>query len=105
MFGCLVAGRMVQTDALQVSSDKFVFNLPNYEDVNHVVVFMLGTVVSLCEGVAPQHSTLQSDTFSHLNKACKCCLHGPSSTQPAGISVNKRQSKVCRENVTQQRRL
>lgn len=44
MFGCLVAGRLVQTDAAQVASDKFVFNLPDYESVNHVVVFMLGTV-------------------------------------------------------------
>lgn len=44
MFGCLVAGRLVQTDAVQVASDKFVFNLPDYEKVNHVVVFMLGTV-------------------------------------------------------------
>lgn len=44
MFGCLVAGRLVQTDAVQVTSDKFVFNLPDYENVNHVVVFMLGTV-------------------------------------------------------------
>uniref|UniRef100_A0A3P8T059 Protein Hikeshi n=1 Tax=Amphiprion percula TaxID=161767 RepID=A0A3P8T059_AMPPE len=44
MFGCLVAGRLVQTDAVQVSPDKFVFNLPDYENVNHVVVFMLGTV-------------------------------------------------------------
>ncbi|XP_029937608.1 protein Hikeshi [Myripristis murdjan] len=44
MFGCLVAGRLVQTDAVQVSADKFVFNLPDYESVNHVVVFMLGTV-------------------------------------------------------------
>lgn len=44
MFGCLVAGRLVQTDAVQVASDKFVFNLPDFENVNHVVVFMLGTV-------------------------------------------------------------
>lgn len=44
MFGCLVAGRLVQTDAVQVASDKFVFNLPDYEKVNHVVIFMLGTV-------------------------------------------------------------
>ncbi|XP_062271159.1 protein Hikeshi [Scomber scombrus] len=44
MFGCLVAGRLVQTDPVQVSSDKFVFNLPDYESVKHVVVFMLGTV-------------------------------------------------------------
>ncbi|KAG9466324.1 protein Hikeshi isoform X2 [Eleutherodactylus coqui] len=44
MFGCLVAGRLVQTDAQQVAEDKFVFNLPDYESINHVVVFMLGTV-------------------------------------------------------------
>ncbi|XP_041827275.1 protein Hikeshi [Melanotaenia boesemani] len=44
MFGCLVAGRLVQTDAVQVAPDKFVFNLPDYENVNHVVVFMLGTM-------------------------------------------------------------
>uniref|UniRef100_A0A3Q0S5L4 Protein Hikeshi n=1 Tax=Amphilophus citrinellus TaxID=61819 RepID=A0A3Q0S5L4_AMPCI len=44
MFGCLVAGRLVQTDAVQLAPDKFVFNLPDYENVNHVVVFMLGTV-------------------------------------------------------------
>ncbi|KAF4119205.1 protein Hikeshi [Onychostoma macrolepis] len=44
MFGCLVAGRLVQTDAQQVAPDKFVFTLPDYEKVNHVVVFMLGTV-------------------------------------------------------------
>lgn len=43
MFGCVVAGRLVQTDAVQVSPDKFVFPLVDYESVNHVVVFMLGT--------------------------------------------------------------
>ncbi|XP_057187422.1 protein Hikeshi [Triplophysa rosa] len=43
MFGCLVAGRLVQTDAQRIASDKFVFTLPDYEHVNHVVVFMLGT--------------------------------------------------------------
>ncbi|XP_040055771.1 protein Hikeshi [Gasterosteus aculeatus] len=44
MFGCLVAGRLVQTDAAQVAPDKFVFHVADYETVNHVVVFMLGTV-------------------------------------------------------------
>ncbi|XP_042356369.1 protein Hikeshi [Plectropomus leopardus] len=44
MFGCLVAGRLVQTDAVQVAPDKFVFTLADYEKLNHVVVFMLGTV-------------------------------------------------------------
>lgn len=44
MFGCIVAGRLVQTDPVPVAGDKFVFNLPDFEQVNHVVVFMLGTV-------------------------------------------------------------
>ncbi|ERE77964.1 Protein of unknown function DUF775 containing protein [Cricetulus griseus] len=44
MFGCLVAGRLVQTAAQQVAEDKFVFDLPDYENINHVVVFMLGTI-------------------------------------------------------------
>ncbi|XP_072307310.1 protein Hikeshi [Eucyclogobius newberryi] len=44
MFGCIVAGRLVQTEPVPVASDKFVFNLPDFEQVNHVVVFMLGTV-------------------------------------------------------------
>uniref|UniRef100_A0A671EAH5 Protein Hikeshi n=1 Tax=Rhinolophus ferrumequinum TaxID=59479 RepID=A0A671EAH5_RHIFE len=44
MFGCLVAGRPVQIVAQQVAEDKFVFDLPDYENINHVVVFMLGTI-------------------------------------------------------------
>ncbi|PIO40706.1 hypothetical protein AB205_0177560, partial [Aquarana catesbeiana] len=40
-----VSGRdRVQTDAQQIAEDKFVFNLPDYESINHVVVFMLGTI-------------------------------------------------------------
>ncbi|NXT20974.1 HIKES protein, partial [Syrrhaptes paradoxus] len=44
MFGCLVAGRLVQAAPQQVAEDKFVFDLPDYENINHVVVFMLGTI-------------------------------------------------------------
>ncbi|XP_067170689.1 protein Hikeshi isoform X1 [Apteryx mantelli] len=44
MFGCLVAGRLVQAAPQQVAEDKFVFDLPDYENINHVVVFMLGTL-------------------------------------------------------------
>ncbi|EPQ13581.1 Hypothetical protein D623_10014362 [Myotis brandtii] len=36
--------RIVQTAAQQVAEDKFVFDLPDYENINHVVVFMLGTI-------------------------------------------------------------
>lgn len=27
-----------------MAEDKFVFDLPDYENINHVVVFMLGTI-------------------------------------------------------------
>ncbi|KAB0398348.1 hypothetical protein E2I00_016347, partial [Balaenoptera physalus] len=40
----LAAIYRVQTAAQQVAEDKFVFDLPDYENINHVVVFMLGTV-------------------------------------------------------------
>ncbi|ERE77965.1 Protein of unknown function DUF775 containing protein [Cricetulus griseus] len=38
------ASCVVQTAAQQVAEDKFVFDLPDYENINHVVVFMLGTI-------------------------------------------------------------
>nr|XP_059867920.1 protein Hikeshi-like [Delphinus delphis] len=44
MFGRLVAGRLVQTAAQQVAEDKFVVDLPDNENINRAVVFMLGTV-------------------------------------------------------------
>ncbi|XP_067996258.1 protein Hikeshi isoform X3 [Melanerpes formicivorus] len=34
----------VQAAPQQVAEDKFVFDLPDYENINHVVVFMLGTI-------------------------------------------------------------
>ncbi|XP_053564619.1 protein Hikeshi isoform X2 [Bombina bombina] len=40
----MAACHSVQTDVQQVAEDKFVFNLPDYEHINHVVVFMLGTI-------------------------------------------------------------
>ncbi|KAJ3613172.1 hypothetical protein NHX12_019424 [Muraenolepis orangiensis] len=43
MFGCLVAGRLVQTDAVRVSGEKFVFQLTDPGTVKHLVVFLLGT--------------------------------------------------------------
>lgn len=40
----LSEGKLVQTAAQQVADDKLVFDLPDYENINHVVVFMLGTI-------------------------------------------------------------
>ncbi|KAJ2711383.1 hypothetical protein H4R19_003272 [Coemansia spiralis] len=44
MFGCIVAGRLVQTNLRQVDVNKYVFELPEVDSINHIVVFLLGTV-------------------------------------------------------------
>lgn len=42
MFGLIVSGRLVQTDAQQVSEKQILFNIPDADNINHVVVFMTG---------------------------------------------------------------
>ncbi|KAG1802093.1 DUF775-domain-containing protein [Suillus plorans] len=44
MFGCCVAGRLLQTDLQQVDETHALFEIPAAEKVNHVCVFLLGTV-------------------------------------------------------------
>ncbi|KAJ2359218.1 hypothetical protein IWW50_003218 [Coemansia erecta] len=44
MFGCIVAGRLVQTNLQQVDVNKYVFELPEAHTINHIVVFLLGTI-------------------------------------------------------------
>jgi len=44
MFGCLVAGRLLQTNLIQVDDTHAYFELPNASTINHVCVFLLGTV-------------------------------------------------------------
>lgn len=43
MFAVLVSGRLVQTDFQQVDTNKFLINIPNVDEVNHIAVFMTGT--------------------------------------------------------------
>nr|KAG5709152.1 hypothetical protein BaRGS_028608 [Batillaria attramentaria] len=40
MFGIIVSGRLVQTEAQQVNENQFLFNIPEADNINHVVVFM-----------------------------------------------------------------
>jgi len=42
MFGCLAAGRMVQTNLQQIDATKYVFVLPDAKNINHIVVFLTG---------------------------------------------------------------
>lgn len=43
MFGCLVAGRLVQTDAQPITTNQFVFNVSDVDSIHHIVVFLTGT--------------------------------------------------------------
>lgn len=43
MFGCCVAGRLLQTNLQQVDESHATFELPNAEGINHLCVFLLGT--------------------------------------------------------------
>ncbi|KAJ3400565.1 hypothetical protein HDU80_006845 [Chytriomyces hyalinus] len=42
MFGCIVAGRLVQTNLQQVDQTKYVFELHDAKAINHIVVFLTG---------------------------------------------------------------
>jgi len=44
MFGCLVAGRVLQTNLQQVDETHALFELTNASTINHICVFLLGTL-------------------------------------------------------------
>ncbi|PFH48932.1 hypothetical protein AMATHDRAFT_64291 [Amanita thiersii Skay4041] len=44
MFGCCVAGRLIQTNLQQVDETHAYFELTNASTINHICVFLLGTI-------------------------------------------------------------
>lgn len=44
MFAILVSGRLPQTDFQQVGEKQFLITIPDADDINHVAVFMTGTI-------------------------------------------------------------
>ncbi|RZF43031.1 hypothetical protein LSTR_LSTR001209 [Laodelphax striatellus] len=44
MFAILVSGRLVQTEFQQVGEKQFLITIPEADDINHVAVFMTGTL-------------------------------------------------------------
>nr|CAG4635715.1 EOG090X0D82 [Artemia franciscana] len=44
MFGVIAAGRLVETDFSQISEARFLKNIADVETVNHLVIFMTGSV-------------------------------------------------------------
>ena len=47
MFGCCVAGRLLQTNLTQVDESHAYFELTNASTINHVCVFLMGTGESI----------------------------------------------------------
>jgi hypothetical protein len=43
MFGCVVAGRLLQTEMTQVDETHAYFELPAAAAINHLTVFLLGS--------------------------------------------------------------
>lgn len=43
MFGCVVAGRLLQTNLTQIDETHALFELPAAGAINHVSVFLLGS--------------------------------------------------------------
>ena len=46
MFGCCVAGRLLQTNLQQIDDTHAAFELPAAGSINHICVFLLGTGAS-----------------------------------------------------------
>jgi len=44
MFGCCVAGRPLQTNMQQIDETHALFELPSASSINHICVFLLGTI-------------------------------------------------------------
>jgi hypothetical protein len=57
MFGCCVAGRLMQTNLQQLDETHAAFELPSAETINHICVFLLGT------GVSPAYSGIKNITY------------------------------------------
>uniref|UniRef100_A0A1L8DCT4 Uncharacterized protein n=1 Tax=Nyssomyia neivai TaxID=330878 RepID=A0A1L8DCT4_9DIPT len=43
IMGVIVSGRLPQTDFQQVGESQFLFNIPDADNINHIVVFLTGT--------------------------------------------------------------
>ncbi|KAL7307139.1 protein OPI10 homolog [Trichogramma pretiosum] len=50
MLGLIVSGRLVQTDFQPVSDHQFLITVPDADDINHIVVFLTGSI-PLAEGM------------------------------------------------------
>ncbi|KAF7400559.1 protein OPI10 [Vespula maculifrons] len=44
MLGIIVSGRLVQTDFQQIGENQFLITVPDADNINHIVVFLTGTV-------------------------------------------------------------
>lgn len=65
LFGCIVAGRLVQTNFIQSSESKFLIQLENAQEINHLVVFMTGVAPFPVGFAATVHFYWPTETNPH----------------------------------------
>ncbi|KAI9202018.1 uncharacterized protein BJ171DRAFT_194391 [Polychytrium aggregatum] len=65
MFGCIVAGRLVQTNLQQVDQFKYVLALQDAQSINHIVIFMTGQQAFPAGYAATVHLFWPSETHPH----------------------------------------
>lgn len=44
MLGLIVSGRLVQTDFQQIKENQFIITIPDADNINHIVIFLMGTI-------------------------------------------------------------
>ncbi|KAI5815397.1 hypothetical protein BZA77DRAFT_248796 [Pyronema omphalodes] len=78
MFGCIAAGRWVQTDMQTINETNFTFTLPNGRSVNHITIFILPGVSIPETHVATVHVRFPNSPDFKI-------LGGISNTKPSAI--------------------
>lgn len=63
MFGCCVAGRLLQTNLQQIDETHAAFELPSATSINHICVFLLGTGMSAILFVIQREAYLKCTSF------------------------------------------
>ncbi len=73
MFGCLVAGRPLQTNLQQIDETHAIFELPAAGSINHVCVFLLGTGARQVLIARCAHADLRDVQYHSLKASGRQC--------------------------------
>ncbi|XP_015122225.1 uncharacterized protein LOC107044727 isoform X4 [Diachasma alloeum] len=84
MFGIIVSGRLVETNILQMNQNQFLITVPDADNVNHVVVFLTGSIPfpEGTGGAGLWWGTLLVTPVKYIKTGCCRC------PTPAGLSLS-----------------